>query len=83
MWLYLSSSLYGIPLRCDLFWKRINPKNFLFIATNNRIHGFRDSVPVRKLYACCYDMQKFQAKQAVLVVFKAKAVYIRFDFKTF
>ena len=39
------------------------------------IQGFRDSVPVRKLHACCQDMQKFRAKQAGLVeVFKAKAV---------
>ena len=39
------------------------------------IHGFRDSVPVRKLHACCYYMQKFRAKQGVwIVVFKAKAV---------
>ena len=43
------------------------------------IHGFRDSRPVRKLLACCLDMQNFRAKQAVLVaVFKAKAVHIRF-----
>ena len=42
------------------------------------IHGFRDSVPVRKLHACCYDTQKLRAKQAVLtVVFKAKAIYNR------
>ena len=40
------------------------------------LHGFRDSVPVRKLHSCCQDMQKFQAKQAVLVVlFKAKELY--------
>ena len=37
------------------------------------INGFRDSVPVCKLHPCCQDRQKFQAKQAVLlVVFKAK-----------
>ena len=45
----LSSSLYEIPLCCDLFWKRIGSKNSLFIGTNNWIHGFRDSVLVRKL----------------------------------
>ena len=43
------------------------------------IHDFRDSVPVRKLHACCKDMQKFRAKQAVLVVlFKAKTADKRF-----
>ena len=31
-WLYLSSSIYGIPLRCDLFRKRMNSKNFQFIG---------------------------------------------------
>ena len=30
------------------------------------IHGFRDYFPVRKLCACCQDMQKFLAKQAEL-----------------
>ena len=41
-----------------------------------RIHGFRDSVPVRKLHICCWDMQKLRAKQAILVVaFNAKAVH--------
>ena len=39
--------------RCNLFWKRIDPKTFLYIGINNWIHGFRDSVVVRKLYACC------------------------------
>ena len=39
-------------------------------------HGFRGLVPVRKLRACCWDMQKSQAKQAFLVVlFKGKKVY--------
>ena len=39
-------------------------------------HGFKDLVPIRKLHSCCYDMHKFQAKQAVLVVlFKAKGLY--------
>ena len=39
------------------------------------IHGFRDSIPVRKLRACCYDIKKFRAKQAALIVkFKIKAV---------
>ena len=27
-WLRLSTSLWGIPLRCDLFRKRVDPKNF-------------------------------------------------------
>ena len=36
-WLYLSSSPWGSPVRCDLFWKRIDPKNFLFTGTNNWI----------------------------------------------
>ena len=31
--LYLSNSLWEIPLRCDLFWKRIDPKNFLLTET--------------------------------------------------
>ena len=45
----------------------------------NSIQGFRDSTPVHKLHACCYDMQKFRTKQAVLVaVFKTKAVYNNF-----
>ena len=35
--LYLSSSPWGIPLHCDLIWKRIGPKNFLFIGINNWI----------------------------------------------
>ena len=40
------------------------------------MHGFRDSFPVLKLRACCYDMQKNRAKQAVLVVvFKARTGY--------
>ena len=43
------------------------------------IYGFRDLVPVRKLHACCLDMQKFRAKQAdLVVVFKAKAIDNRF-----
>ena len=36
-WLYLSSSPWGIPLHCDLFRKRRDPKNFLFIGTSNWI----------------------------------------------
>ena len=37
MWLHLSSSLWGIPLLCDLFRKRIDQKNFPIIATDNGI----------------------------------------------
>ena len=33
--------------------KIIDSKNFLYTGTNNWIYGFRDSAPVRKLYACC------------------------------
>ena len=36
-WLHLSSSLWGIPLCCDFFRKRIGQKNFPLIATSNRI----------------------------------------------
>ena len=36
-WLHLLSSLLGIPLRCDLFRKRIDQKKFPFIETNNWI----------------------------------------------
>ena len=55
----------------DLYLKKCKRKSV--------IHGFKDSVSVRKLHACCWDMQKFRAKQAALVVvFKAKAVYNRF-----
>ena len=36
-WLYLSSSPTIIPLHCDLFWKRRDPKISLFIGTNNWI----------------------------------------------
>ena len=36
-WLYLLSSPCGIPFYCNLFWKRIDPKNFYFIGTNNWI----------------------------------------------
>ena len=36
-WQYLSSSPWGIPLHCDLPWKIIDSKNFLFIGTNNWI----------------------------------------------
>ena len=44
-WLYLSSSLWGVPLCYNLFWKRIDPKNFLFTGTNNWIVlAFRWSV---------------------------------------
>ena len=58
---------------------RLMTRNFFGQGNFLRIHGFRDSVWVNKLYACCEDMQKFQAKQAVLVVvFKAKAVDDRF-----
>ena len=32
---------------------RTDAKNFLFIETNNRMHGFKDSVLASKLYACC------------------------------
>ena len=40
-----------------------------------RIHDLRVSVPLCKLHACCYDMQKFRARRALLVVaFKANAV---------
>ena len=35
--LHLSSYLWGIPLRCDMFRKIIDQKNFPFIATNNWI----------------------------------------------
>ena len=35
-WFYLLRSFWGIPLRSDL-WKRIDPKYFLFIGTNNWI----------------------------------------------
>ena len=34
-WLYLSNGSWGILLRYDLFWKRIDPKIFLFIGANN------------------------------------------------
>ena len=37
IWLYLSSSAWGIQLHYNLFWKRIDPKNFLFTETNNWI----------------------------------------------
>ena len=37
MWFYLSSSPWGITLRCDLFWKRRDPKNFLFTGKGNWI----------------------------------------------
>ena len=37
----------------------------LFNMFTQSIYGFRDSVPVRKLHACYWEMQKFQAKQAV------------------
>ena len=37
MWLYLSRSLWGIPVCWDLFRKIIAPQNFLFIETNNWI----------------------------------------------
>ena len=30
-WIYSSSSPWGIPLCCNLFWKTIDSKNFLFI----------------------------------------------------
>ena len=36
-WLHLSSSFWGIPLRCDLFRKITDQKKFPFIATNNWI----------------------------------------------
>ena len=43
------------------------------------IHGFRDSVPVRNLHACCSDMQKFRPKHPVLVaVFKTEAADHKF-----
>ena len=42
----------------------------------NLAHSFRDSVSVCKLRACCWDMQNFRAKQAVLVLlFKVKGLY--------
>ena len=67
-----------IVYTCLAIWESLlestEKPDFLF-----EIHGFRVSVPVRKLHACCYDMQIFRAKQAVLVVaFKAKAVDNRF-----
>ena len=36
-WLYLSGSPWGIPIHCNLFWKRRDPKSFLFIGTINWI----------------------------------------------
>ena len=54
--------------------------NRFFLRLNEfiLIHSFRDSGPVRKWNACCYDVQKVWAKQAVLVVvIKAEAVYNR------
>ena len=36
-WLHLSSGPWKIPLYCDLFRKRIDQKQFPFIATNNWI----------------------------------------------
>ena len=36
-WLHLSSSLLGIPLCCNFIRKRIDQKNFPFVATNNWI----------------------------------------------
>ena len=42
------------------------------------MHGSRDLVPVRKLHASVKDMQRFRAKEAVLVVvFEAKTVFNR------
>ena len=34
-WLHLSTSLWGNPLCCDLLSKRIDQKNFFFMATIN------------------------------------------------
>ena len=46
---------------------------------SHKIHGFKDRVPVCKSHAYCEDMQKFQAKQAVLVaIFKKKAVIYQY-----
>ena len=36
-WLYLSRSLWGIPLRCDLFRKGIDPKNFLLLQQTTEL----------------------------------------------
>ena len=46
-------------------------RDFIYLA-----HGFRDLFPVRKVDACCKDMQKFWAKLTVSVVLsKPKAIY--------
>ena len=36
-WLYLSSNLLEIPLCCDLFWKRIDQQNSLFMEIHSWI----------------------------------------------
>ena len=41
------------PFAATCSEKKIDPKNLLFIGIKNLIHGFRDSVLVRKLYAFC------------------------------
>ena len=38
--------------------KKNKSGKFPFLGLNNWIHGFRDSVLVRKLYACYYGIQK-------------------------
>ena len=46
------------------------------LTPRERMHDFRDSIPVQKLNDCSENMQKFRAKQAISVIaFKAKAIY--------
>ena len=42
--------------------RKVYFENFSEKVSETLIHGFRDSVLVRKLHACCYDMQKFRTK---------------------
>ena len=44
----------------DKNWLKFNTTTVKQSSFIHLIHDFRDSVPVRKLHACCYDMQNFE-----------------------
>ena len=40
---------------------RLMTGHYMAKLKNHPIHGFKDSVPVRKMHGCYYDTQKFRA----------------------